>query len=225
MGPAPDTSEQAIADALAFAQAAWADLWGTGRAAALDRRHFQAALAIRRHTGSLAQIAAALHHLASVIRWKLHDDRTANDLYQQALTHARQAGDPIMTATALMPLGTLALDRGDLTECHTCLTEGLTLSATRTSPQPSPWRSNSSSPSPPPKAILTGPRSSPRRQPPTANGSAPPNGPEMPAWAHRHLAAARHALTGCAAAAATAEGTTMTLPQAIHYALTTNPPG
>jgi hypothetical protein len=49
--------------------------------------------------------------------------------------------------------------------------------------------------------------------------------PEMPAWAHRHLAAARHALTGCAAAAATAEGTTMTLPQAIHYALTTNPPG
>jgi hypothetical protein len=91
------------------------------------RRHFEAALTIRRASGTAADVASSLHHLASVLRWKHNDPATAHALYAEALTHARAAQHRVLTAAALLPLGTLALDRGDLGQARARLTEGLTL--------------------------------------------------------------------------------------------------
>jgi hypothetical protein len=93
---------------------------GAGAAPAAGRDH-------RRAIGTPAELASSLHHLASVIRWKQGDAQTAHGLYAEALTHARRAEHRVLTAAALMPLGTLALERDALGEARARLTEGLTL--------------------------------------------------------------------------------------------------
>lgn len=103
------------AGALAFAQGQY------GRA----RPFFEASLELRRSGGPTQEQALALNHLAAAVRWGSADSTAAAPLYQESLALARQAGDRLLVAAALMPLGTLALDRGALAEARQLLRDGL----------------------------------------------------------------------------------------------------
>jgi uncharacterized protein HemY len=103
------------AGALAFAQRQY------GRA----RPFFEASLELRRSSGSTQEQALALNHLAAAVRWGSADSTAAARLYRESLALARQAGDRLLVAAALMPLGTLALDRGALAEARQLLRDGL----------------------------------------------------------------------------------------------------
>ena len=104
------------AGALAFAQGHYA------RA----RHYFEASVELRRHGGgSLRDLAVALNHCAAALRWGCNDSMASVPLYEESLGLARQVDDRLLIGAALMPLGTLALDRGELAQAQQLLQEGL----------------------------------------------------------------------------------------------------
>jgi hypothetical protein len=114
----PSASRATVLDqagALAFAQGQYA------RA----RHFFEASLDLRRSAGSTRDLALALNHLAAALRWGCIDAVAAVPIYHESLALARQAGDRLLVGAALMPLGTLALDRGALGQAQRLLQDGL----------------------------------------------------------------------------------------------------
>ena len=103
------------AGALTFAQGQYA------RA----KQFFQSSVELRRGGDSKRDLAVALNHLAAAVRWACADPRDAEPLYQESLALAGQVGDRLLMGAALMPLGTLALDRSALQEAEQLLHNGL----------------------------------------------------------------------------------------------------
>jgi uncharacterized protein HemY len=103
------------AGALVFAQGQYAQA----------RHFFEASLKLRRRGSSRRDLALALNHLAAAVRWSSTEAVAAAPLYQESLALAKQAGDRLLIGAALMPLGTLALDRGALAEAQRLLQDGL----------------------------------------------------------------------------------------------------
>ena len=91
------------------------------------RRYFEVSLELRRTGDSKSAPALAFNHLAAAVRWSGQDAEGARALYEESLALAREAGDCLLIAAALMPLGTLALDRNAVGEARALLTDGLTL--------------------------------------------------------------------------------------------------
>jgi hypothetical protein len=105
------------AGALAFAEGDYASA----------RRCFEASLGLRRTCDAERAQALALNHLAAAVRWGGAGGAGARPLYEESLALAREAGDRLLIAAALMPLGTLALDRNVLDEARALLLDGLAL--------------------------------------------------------------------------------------------------
>jgi hypothetical protein len=105
------------AGALAFAQAEFS------RA----RRYFAATVRLRRMSGSHYLLALVLNHLAAATRWDTSDDYDALPLYEESVVLAEEAHDRLLIAAALMPLGSLAIERGDLADAERLLRQGLAI--------------------------------------------------------------------------------------------------
>ncbi len=88
-------------------------------------RRFEASLDLRRSGGSTRDLALTLNHLAAALRWGCIDVAAAVRIYHESLALARQAGDRLLVGAELMPLGTLALDRGALAQAQRLLRDGL----------------------------------------------------------------------------------------------------
>jgi hypothetical protein len=91
------------------------------------RRYFEASVDLRREGESKRSLALSLTHFAAVVRWGSGDAPGAVPLYEESLTLAREIGDRILMGAALMPLGTLALDRGAPDHAEALLCEGLAM--------------------------------------------------------------------------------------------------
>jgi hypothetical protein len=105
------------AGALAFAQAEF------GRA----RGDFEASVLLRRTSGSRRLLALALNRRAAATRWGGSDSDAALSQYLESLAVARDVQDRLLIAAALMPLGSFAIERGDLTEADGFLRQGLAI--------------------------------------------------------------------------------------------------
>lgn len=185
---------------------------------ATARGYFEQGLAIRRKTGTKTEIASSLHHLASVLRWGQGDTEMARLLYEEALEHAREAGSRVMMAAALMPLGCLALDRGDLATAHSLLAEGMALFAEARLTMGFPLALEEF-------GALAASRSQLHRALVLFGAGARQHEhlgtiqlPHIKAWVERYTALARQGLSGEASAAAWAQGQAMALEQALAYA-------
>ena len=200
MAPESGDREQAVAEALSLARAAWQDLRDTYRGEALGR--------LERDYGGL--LCAA---------WEQRDAGVARGLFEAALDRARRDGDEAMIAAVLMPLSMLALDRGDLAGARAWLTERMALILGTEQAAAIPVALEQF-------AVLAAAEGRPRRAVTLAAAAAAKReslgtrqGPEMRDWADGHLSAARRALSGRDTAAAVADGITLSLEQAVRYAV------
>lgn len=84
------------------------------------------ALAIMRRLGDRPRMAASLHYLADLARWR-GDRHTARARWEESLALAREVGDRRVAAMALMGLGRLADLDGDAAAASTRLEESAAL--------------------------------------------------------------------------------------------------
>jgi tetratricopeptide (TPR) repeat protein len=196
------------AGALAFAQADYA------RA----RTYFEASVQLRRNCGSNYALAVALNHLAAASRWGSAENVSAAALYTESLAIARDTDDQLLVAAALMPLGCLALERGDLEEAERYLQQGLAIYVDLKLAISYPLALEQF-------AALAAAHRQPARALRLASAGAAWRAHldtyQTPyvAWIERYMSRAREALSAAAAEHAWVEGHAMTLDQALDYAM------
>ena len=119
----PDLSAACRATVLDHAGAlAFAD-----RQYSIAQAFFEASLDLRRRSDDKPGLALTLNHLAAVVRWGRNDSARAKELYEESLALARETGDRLLVAAALMPLGTQAIHQGAVAQARAFLVEGLSL--------------------------------------------------------------------------------------------------
>ena len=196
------------AGALAFAQADYA------RA----RTYFEASAQLRRTSGSSYALALALNHLAAAFRWGSAENVSAAALYEESLAIARDIDDQLLVAAALMPLGSLAVERGDLEEAERLLQQGLVIYVDLKLDISYPLALEQF-------AALAAALGQPTRALRLASAGTAwrtrldTYQTPYAAWIERHVSRAREALSAAAAEHAWVEGHSMTLDQALDYAM------
>jgi hypothetical protein len=75
------------------------------------REYVEAGLDLQQRRGTIREAALSLNHLATILRWGHADADAAQAVYYRSFSAAVQSGDRPLIAPAVMPLGTLALDR------------------------------------------------------------------------------------------------------------------
>ncbi|GEM_PF-3492186 len=183
------------------------------------RKCFEESLAIRRKIGTKPEVASSLHHLANVIRWGHGDTELARVLLEECLAHVRGTEDRVMTGAALMPLGALAVERGDIDLAHTLLAEGIAIFAAVQLTMGFPLSLQEF-------AALAAVEGQPGRALRLFGAGAKQHErlatiqlPYIRAWVEGYAAIARQALSKEDVDAAWAEGQALSLEQAIAYAL------
>lgn len=181
-------------------------------------RYFSESLAIRREIGPPARIAQSLIHLAVIVRWGQGNATAARALYEEALANARAADSSLLIAAALMPLGTLALDRRDAPTAQALLREGIAryieLDLTMAFPLALEQFAALAAAQDRPHRALCLAGAGARQREFLAALPTP-----YVAWIERSVARARHSLGEVAAEAAWDKGQAMTLEQAVAMAL------
>jgi predicted ATPase/DNA-binding SARP family transcriptional activator/Tfp pilus assembly protein PilF len=195
--------------------------WGLGDYASA-RTLFEESLGIRRELGDTRGFGVALNNLGNVAR-EQGDHASARALYEESLMIRRELGDRLGIAGSLLNLGDVARDQGDVASARTLYEASLgihrelgdkrgiarSLEAFASLAFKEDRRGHAS--------CLWGAASALR----AAMGSSisPIEGEEK----ERELAAVREAMGEHAFTAAQEEGRTLTIEQAIHYALEDTP--
>jgi len=208
LSPASHATVLDQAGALAFAEAKYASA----------RQFFQSSVDLRRTDESPRALALALNHLGAAVRWGSTDGANARAVYEESLALATEIGDQLLIAAALMPLGTLALDRSAVDEADELLRDGMAIYVELRLETAYPLALEQFA------AVAAARGEAVRALRLAAAGAVwrrrlDTNQTPYPAWLESYLSRATLALKGTDVHSACLDGEAMTLKEAIDYAL------